>query len=131
MTIWSRMFTSCIVHFPMSDDRHRRNTAPQIQKRMDLDRPFAFSEHCPREERQTEVYGGGVQGIRRMLELYAERVVDIQLPGSSNEDLGKIGIDTPIPHLVGVGQGIPGDLASYSEMVQFGLGCPKAGFDIS
>ena len=120
-----------IVYLSMGDHHHCRNTASEVQEGVEFDGPFAFSEYCPREERQTEVDGGGVQSIHRLLELYAERIVDIQLPGSCNEDLRKVGIDTPIPHLVGVGQGVSGDLASYPQMVEFGLGCPKTGFDIA
>ena len=119
-----------IVYLSMGDHHHYRNTAPEVQKGVEFDSPFVFSEYCPREERQTEIDGGGVQSIHRLLELQAERIVDIQLPGSSNKDLGKVGIDTPIPHLVGTGQGVSGDLAAYPQMVEFGLGCPKTGFDI-
>jgi len=45
--------------------------------------------------------------------------------GSSNEDLCKSVIGTPTPHLVGVGQGVSGDLASYPQMVEFGLKLPE------
>jgi hypothetical protein len=34
-----------------------------LQQGVQLDGPFAFSEFGPREERQTEIDGGGVEGV--------------------------------------------------------------------
>jgi hypothetical protein len=45
--------------------------------------------------------------------------------------LGEIGINPPIPGLVGMGQGVPGNLSPNAKMIKFGLGCPQASLDIS
>jgi len=38
-----------LVHFPMSNDDYCGNAPPEIGKRVELDRPFSFSEFRPGE----------------------------------------------------------------------------------
>ncbi len=46
-----------IVNLSMGDNDHRGDTSPEIEKRVKLDCPFAFSEFCPWEERQAKIDG--------------------------------------------------------------------------
>ena len=44
-----------------------RDTAPQIQQGMEFDCSFGFAKPCPGKERQTQVYGGGIEGVGGLL----------------------------------------------------------------
>ena len=47
-----------------------------------------------------------------------------------NQDLGEISIDTPVPFLVGVGEGTPGDPAPYTGAIAFRAHRPQACLDV-
>ena len=57
-------------------------------------------------------------------------VVGIQLPGNANQDLGEVGVDTPVSLLVCFGQCIPGNVFSNAGMVELGLHGTQAAFDV-
>jgi len=48
-------------------DDHRGNTAAQIEQRV-IDCGLACAKLCTREKRQTQIDGGGVQGIQVVVE---------------------------------------------------------------
>jgi hypothetical protein len=50
------------------DDHHRGNTAAQIEQRVQFDCGLACAKLCTREKRQTQIDGGGVQGIQGVVE---------------------------------------------------------------
>jgi len=52
-----------IVHFPMSNHDHCGNASPEIEKGVEFHRPFAFSEFCPGEKRQTQIDSRRIQCI--------------------------------------------------------------------
>ena len=54
-----------------------RNIAAQIQGCMKFDGRFGLAEVGPRENRQTQVDGRGVEGIDGLVEFDAEVLVDI------------------------------------------------------
>jgi hypothetical protein len=47
------------------------------------------------------------------------------------ETCTKVGIDAPIPDLIGMSQGIAGDLASKTHVIEFSLSGTETGFDVS
>ena len=59
-----------IVNFSVSDDDYGRDTPPEIQKRVELDRPFVFSEFRPGEKRQTEMDCGRIQRVDGVRSLF-------------------------------------------------------------
>lgn len=120
-----------IVNFPRGDDDHRRNVPVQIQKGMELYCTLAFPEEGPKEKGQTEVDGGRIQGIDSLIQLDAEGIGGVKLSGFRNKDLREVGINPPVPGLIGMSEGIAGDLPPDAQVVKPGLGCPQAGLDIS
>ena len=120
-----------IVNFPRSDDHHRRDVPVQIQKGMEFYCPFAFPELGPREKGQTEVDGGRIQGIDRLIQFDAEGIGGVKFSGFCDEDLREVGINPPVPGLIGMGKGIAGDLSPDAQVIKSGLGCPQADLDIS
>ena len=119
-----------IVNFPRGDDHHRRNVPMQIQKGMEFDCPFAFPELGPGEKCQTEVDGRRIQDIDRLIQFDAEGIGGVKLSGFRNKDLSEVGINSPVPGLIGMSEGIARDLSPDAQMIKPGLGCPQADLDV-
>lgn len=95
-----------IVNFSCGNDHYRRNVPMLIQEGMKFDGSFAFSKLCPGEKRQTQINGCRIQDIYRLFQFDAKRVRTVQCFGFGNEDLRELGINSPIPVLIGVGQSV-------------------------
>ena len=120
-----------LVDLSVGNDDYCGNTAPQIQKGMKLDSSLALSKDGPGEKRQTQIDGGGIQGIYCLSQFYTEVLADIKFSGLVDQDLSEIGVDSPVPHLVGIGQGISGNFPAYTHVIEFVLGSPETGLNIS
>ena len=72
-----------IVQFSVGNQDEFGNVALEIQQRMQFDRPFGSAKLRPGKQRQTEVDGGGVQGVNRGVEIEPEVFVgvDVIVPG--------------------------------------------------
>ena len=66
-----------------------------------------------------------------LLKLKTEILFGIQRSGDADQHLRKVGIDTPVSALVGVGQGTARDFASDAGMIELGLKGPQTGLYIS
>ena len=84
----------------------------------------------PRKQGKTQIDSGGIEHIRGLLQLHREVVLGVQLSSLANEHLSELGIDAPVPVLVGIGQGAPGNLASNAGMIELGLHGPQARLDV-
>ena len=104
---------------------------PQIEQRMGLDCSSVLSESCPREERQTETDGCGVERISRLRQIYSEAFGEVKFSGLADQCLGKVRPDSPVAVLVGMGQRTAGNRSAHTHMIEFGLMCPQTAFDIS
>lgn len=111
-----------IVDFAMSDDHERGDTSPKVQKGMQFHGAFAGSEFGPREKRQAQIDGGGVQGVGGLIQVDPKGIVRVKTSGLGNQDLSKVGIDLPIPNLIGMGQSVAGNIAPKTHMIEFSLG---------
>ena len=73
---------------------------------MQFDGPFGGAEAGPGEDGETQVNGGGIEGVDGLLECQTKVLVEIQLPSRMNQGLCEVGVDAPVAGLIGVGQGI-------------------------
>ena len=73
---------------------------------MEFDRSFALAEMSPRKKRQTKIDGGRIEGINGLFQFDTKVFVGVKNSGLGNEDLGEVGVDSPIADLIGVSQGI-------------------------
>ena len=83
--------------------QERREVAAQVQKRVQLDGHLGRAKQGPKKHRQAQVDGAGIQRVGRVFQIDAKRLPGIQTTGDSNERLGKLGIETPGAHFVGIG----------------------------
>ncbi len=112
------------MHAPRRDEQHGGNVAAQVQQRVQLDGPFALAERRPGKERQTQVDDGRIQGIDRLLQFDPEGLGGIERARRRDQPLGEVGIDPPVAHLVGMGQGVAGDGAPEAHVVAAWAGPP-------
>lgn len=97
---------------------------------MNLHGGFPLLKLGPGKDGEAKADEGRIEGIRGLAEFHAEVLVGVERPGGADERLSKIGVDAPVAGLVGMGQGVSGDLALDSEMIEFGRGGPEAGLDV-
>ena len=84
-----------------------------------VDGALGPTKPCPRKERKTPVDGRRVQGINGGVSFDTQVVVDIEWFRPGDKNVSDIGIDTPVPVLVGVGTCAPGDTSADPHVVKF------------
>ena len=70
------------------------------------------------------------EGIDRLLQLQTEFLVGIQASGLHNELLRQVGVDTPVPCFVGLGQSAAGHLPAKSQRIEQLASGAQAGLDV-
>ena len=91
---------------------------------MQLDSCFGGAKLGPREQRQAQVDGGGIQGVDGFGEIDGKRVLGIQAPRAADKHLREIAIDPPVARLVGIRQGAAPHVAAKTDVIQF-VGCER------
>ena len=119
------------MQFSVADMNEGGDVAAQIQQRMEFDGGLGLAEVGPGEHRKTQVYGGGVERVHGFVELDAEILVAVQTAGHVNQRLSEVGINAPVADLVGVGQGVSGDLGSNPDMIELALLGTQARLDVA
>jgi hypothetical protein len=120
-----------VVDLAMGDNNEAGDTSPEIQESMQFHGTFVGSELGPREKRETQIDGRGVQGVGGLIQFDAEGIVGVEATSLADEDLGKVGIDSPISDLVGMSQSIARNVRSEAHMIEFLLGRTETGLDVS
>ena len=120
-----------VVNFAMSDNNEGGNTSPEVQGSVQFHSSLAGSEFGLRKKRQTQIDGGGIQGIGCLIQFETERIDDIEATRLADEDLGKVCIDAPISDLIGMSKGVSGGVAAKNHMIEFSLSRTETGFDVS
>jgi hypothetical protein len=105
--------------------------APKVQKGVDLDRRLGRTKQGPRKKAHAQVDGAGVQGIDRVLQIQPQVLLAVDPARPSDQDCGKICPDSPIPSLVGIGQGAFLDQGSKPHAIEFARVRPQARLDVS
>ena len=82
-------------------DKARDGTL-EVQQRVQLDGCFRAAERRPIEQREAQIDGGGIERVDRGIEIEAKILVAVELAGAPDQQLRQIGLDTPVPLLVGI-----------------------------
>ena len=67
----------------------------------------------------------------RPLQIHAERLGRVELARLMDEDLREVGVDPPIPLLVGDGQGVPAHPCAEACVIELVLQGTQAGLDVT
>src|SRR5262245_62071620 len=89
------------------------------------------AELSPWKQRQTKIDGRRIQGVDDLLEFHAEGFVDIQFARERDQFFCEIGVDSPIPNLISIGQRITRDRATDAHVVQLPWSRPQTRLDIA
>jgi hypothetical protein len=92
-----------------------------------FDSGLVAPELSPREQRQAEIDGRGIQRVSRMLELSAKAIGLVQSPRPGDQDLSEVRVDPPVAVFVGIGKSAPGDDAAKARVVKLLGSCPETG----
>ncbi len=120
-----------VAQLAVGDVDEAGNVAAQVQQRMHLHRGLGGAKQRPGKEQQTQVDGGRIQRVSRVLQLDAKVVARIELACLLDQALGEFGVDTPVSHLVGIGQRRAFDLLPQAHVVELGRLRRQTGFDIA
>ena len=99
--------------------------AAQVEQRMHLHRRLGGAKQRPRKERQTQVDGGRIPCVSRVLQLDTKAVARIELACLLDQALGEFGVDTPVSRLVGIGQRRAFDLLPQAHVVESLADCAE------
>ena len=119
-----------IVNLAMGNNDEGGNASSEVQQRMQFHGAFVSSELGPREKREAEIDGGGVQSIGGLIQFDTEGIVGVEAARLTNENLGKVGVDSPISDLIGMSQRIARNVASETHVIEFPLSRAQTSFDV-
>jgi hypothetical protein len=120
-----------LVHLAVADVDEGGNGASQIQQGVQLDSCLGFAKRGPVEQAQTQMDGGGIQGVDRVLELQPQVLVQVKLAGTTYQNGGQVGPDSPVARFVGIGQGGAVNAVAKSHGVQLARVGSQRHFDVS
>ena len=103
----------------LGDFDKRGNVSTEIQECMHFNGGFMLTERCPRKQGKTKVYGCRVQGVSDLLEFDAKVFIGVKATCLRNHDLAEVGVHSPIPFFVRLGNGAPRYSSSDTEMIEF------------
>ena len=113
--------------------RHHHNAGDvpsQVQQGVQLDSRLGLPEFRPWEQRKTKVDGRGVQSIRSLHQIDTQLFPEMEFLSTFDENSCEIPENPPIPGLVGVGKGAPGDFSRDSGVIPLALHGAQAGNDV-
>ena len=120
-----------VVHFPRGNVDKTGDVAAKVDQGVQFDGSLASAKTRPREERQTEIDGRGIESVNGLFEIDAQGVARIEFAGPRDKNGGEIGIDSPVAVLVGFGQGIACDRSTNANVIQFGFHGVQTDLDVA
>ena len=120
-----------VMRFSIRDADKTRDISTQVYQCVQFDGGLVFAKSRPGKQRKTKIDGGGIEGVCRLFQIDSEAFPGIQFSGDADQNLGEVGIDTPVSFLVCIGKSASRDFASNASMIKFGFLCTQTCFDIS
>ena len=107
-----------IMHTSLCKAYEYRDRAGQIDLRMQFNCRFGSLEIRPREHREAEVYGGGIDGVNDLVEIQAVGIASMEQPSFADENMGESFVSSPVPVQVGVSEVCPRDVATHTHAIE-------------
>ena len=120
-----------VVNTAWRDNNDGGKVAVEREQRVEFDGGLVLTELGPREQRETEVNGGGVQCIGGGFEVGEERVFGVERGGLRDEDLGEVGEDAPVALFVGISQRAAGGGLAETGVIEFWTEGGQTGCDVA
>ena len=119
-----------IVNLAVGNNDEGWNASSEVQQRMQFHGAFVSSELGPGEKREAEIDGGGIQSIGGLIQFDPEGIVGVEVARLADENLCKVGVDSPISDLVGMSERIARNVASKTHVIEFPLSRAQTSFDV-
>ncbi len=119
------------MHIASADAEKRRDVAAQIEQRMQLDGGLGGAKMRPGKQGRTEIGGGRVQGIERVVESEADGFLDVEWASDGDQQLREVSEDAPVVGFIGVGQRGARDLAAQAEVIELAARRAQASLDVA
>src|SRR5215510_12401204 len=120
-----------VVQFAIGNMDETGNRSAQVEQRMEFERRFGSTKLGPRKQRETQVDGGGIQGIDRFGKIHRKGILSIQTTCRADKTLSELRIDTPVPPLVGVCQHTSTHRAPKTHVIELAGLCTKTRLDVA
>jgi len=98
---------------------------------MQFDGSLVLSEVGPWKHRQAQVDGCCVESVSCLFQFESKRFVAVKFASRIDQRISQIGVDLPVPLLVGIGNRWSWHLAANAHMIKFLFLGTQADFDIS
>jgi len=98
---------------------------------VEFDGGLAPTERGPREQREAQVNGGGVQRVGGGLEFDAEGFASVERGRLTDEGVGEVGKDAPVAFFVGIGQRAAGGGLADARVIELRAEGRQTGFDVA
>ena len=103
----------------------------EIEQRVQLHGSLRRAKRRPGKDRKTKIDRRGVERVDGLVQIHAERLVDIQLPSHRNQALRERCIDTPVAHLVRICERAARNPTSYPHVIALVALRPQARLDVA
>src|SRR6185369_16663029 len=77
------------------------------------------------------INNAGVQSIYGFVQHHTQGIIDVELTGLAQEQLGQIRVDAPVTLLVGIGQRAAPNRSAQPQMVDVSRAGVEASFDVA
>lgn len=105
--------------------------ASEVEQCVQLDSRLGCPERSPGKKRKAQIDGRGIQGVDRCVQVEAQFLLGIKLPGFGNEDLCEVRVDTPVSGFVGMREVVPRDRAANAHVVELRAHRTKTSLDVA
>ena len=114
-----------VVELAVRDVCERGDAAPEAHQGVELDSALGGTGVGPREQRQAQVDGGGVERVDGAVKIGAEILVQVESARGVDQGLGEVGVNAPVHGPVGVRQGVARDRPCGRACAAARAGRPK------
>lgn len=108
-----------------------RDIPAEVDQGVQFDGALVPAELRPGKDGKAQIDGCRIEGVDRLLQRHAKAVLTIETPGDADEFGRKVGVDSPIARLVGIGQRTARNSSANARMIQFGTERAQAGDDVA
>lgn len=119
-----------VVNTARRDYNDSREVPSQSQERMNLHRRLGAAERRPGGQGEAKIDGRRIQRVGGFFQFEPEVFPRIKIRRLRDQDVGKVGKNTPVPLLVGIRQSAAGCTRSYAAVIQFPPERPQASLDV-
>ena len=120
-----------VMHLAVGNADKRWDIAVKIKESVHLHGSLVLPESGPREQRQAQIDGRGIERVQALRQIDTDRIADVKRSCDPDQNLSEVGVDAPVMRFVGIAQSRPRHLAAQAHVVQLASQATEAGFDIA